>query len=132
MISSGDAVTLDGSGSWDSDDGIGAYLWEQTAGPKVSLSDAGAESPTFDAPDGVSDGTEIQFRLTVTDTGGLEDVNTVTLAFSSSLPGRFLWKAQLGGKVSSSPAAGADGTIYVGCDDGFLADTRKLYVTEHN
>ena len=33
-------------------------------------------------------------------------------------PGQKLWEFQTGGYVSSCPAIGADGTVYVGSDDG--------------
>ncbi len=43
------------------------YQWVQTAGPSVTLSDANAQSPTFDAPL-VAANTTLTFTLTVTDT----------------------------------------------------------------
>ena len=30
------------------------------------------------------------------------------------------WKFQCNGELHSSPAIGGDGTIYIGCDDGYL------------
>jgi len=39
---------------------------------------------------------------------------------SAADPGDILWKYQTGGQVHSSPALGADGTIYVGSDDSRL------------
>ena len=65
------SVVLDGSNSLDKDDGIQVYLWEQTAGPKVTLLDGDKAEASFTAPD-VNDG-EIKlltFMLTVTDAGG--------------------------------------------------------------
>ncbi|NIV29341.1 MAG: hypothetical protein GWN58_07480, partial [Anaerolineae bacterium] len=43
-------VTLHGSGSYDPDGDALTYLWEQTGGTPVTLSDPTAESPTFDSP----------------------------------------------------------------------------------
>jgi hypothetical protein len=48
----GATVTLAGSRSVDPDHDLPlTYLWTQTGGPSVELSDAGAPSPTFVAPD---------------------------------------------------------------------------------
>jgi hypothetical protein len=68
----GDRVTLDGSASWDSDDGIASYRWRQVSGPSVN-SPAGANKAvaSFRVPKG-SEGTVLVFELTVTDRGGLQ------------------------------------------------------------
>jgi len=68
----GAAVTLDGSGSIDPDDGIASYHWEQIEGTPVSLSDPGSVTPTFIAPETDANGINMVFRLTVTDFGGLQ------------------------------------------------------------
>jgi len=69
-------VTLDGSNSFDPDDGIESYHWKQLAGPSVSLSDPEAAQPTFLAPDVGPDGVSFTFELTVTDVGGLQASDT--------------------------------------------------------
>ena len=51
-----DMVTLDGSGSVDWDDGIHSYLWTQTAGAPVVLSDTLVANPTFYCPEVGIDG----------------------------------------------------------------------------
>jgi predicted RNA-binding protein with TRAM domain len=86
-VNEGDTVTLDGSNSSDSDDGIASYLWNQTAGTPVTLSSATAVQPTFTAPDVGPSGESLTFQLTVTDSGGLQatDVCTVTIS-SVNLP----------------------------------------------
>jgi hypothetical protein len=71
-----DVVTLDGSSSADLDDGIASYMWEQTAGPSVTLSDNSAVQPTFIAPDVGSEGDSLTFLLTVTDNGALKATDT--------------------------------------------------------
>jgi hypothetical protein len=69
-------VTLDGSNSFDPDDGIESYRWKQIAGPSVSLSDPEAAQPTFLAPNVEPDGVSFTFELTVADVGGLQSSDT--------------------------------------------------------
>jgi hypothetical protein len=69
-------VILDGSNSFDPDDGIESYRWKQIVGPSVSLSDPEAVQPTFLAPDVGPDGVSFTFELTVTDFGGLQSSDT--------------------------------------------------------
>ena len=69
-------VTLDGSNSFDPDDGIEFYHWKQVAGPSVSLSNPQAVQPTFLAPDVGRDGVSCTFELTVTDYGSLQSTDT--------------------------------------------------------
>jgi hypothetical protein len=63
----GFVVTLDGSGSLDPRGGNLFYLWEQTNGSAVTLSDDRAVMPTFTAPDVGSGGDTLTFKLTVTE-----------------------------------------------------------------
>jgi hypothetical protein len=73
-------VTLDGSNSFDSDDGIKSYLWKQTSGPSVSLSNPRAIQPTFTSPSVAGNkSTSLKFELTVTDFGGLKDTDTTVI-----------------------------------------------------
>ena len=69
-------VTLDGSNSFDPDDGIEFYQWKQIAGESVSLSDPQAVQPTFSAPTVGTDGVSFTFELTVTDYGSLQSTDT--------------------------------------------------------
>jgi predicted GH43/DUF377 family glycosyl hydrolase len=62
-------VTLDGSGSSDSDGTIASYAWTQSAGPSVTLSSSSAQKPTFTAPQ-VTQDTTLTFSLVVTDDDG--------------------------------------------------------------
>lgn len=79
-------VTLDGSGSFDPDYDIRSYLWQQTAGPDVALSNASAISPTFTAPDvGLNEGpVTLTFQLTVEDLLDETDTDTVTITVQDS------------------------------------------------
>ncbi len=68
---SGGTVLLDGSGSYDNDDGTSVYHWTQSQGVPVTLSDPTAMKPLFTAPEAGSDGALLTFRLTVSDSKGL-------------------------------------------------------------
>jgi hypothetical protein len=74
-----DMVTLDGSGSTDPDGGISSYLWTQTAGTPVTLSDTLATTPTFTAPSVETDGAVLGFELTTTDQGGLKSTDNCSV-----------------------------------------------------
>jgi len=68
----GTSVTLDGSASTDSDDGIASYLWTQVDGDPVYLSDPASAVTTFSAPKTDVPGKNLKFKLTVKDHGGLQ------------------------------------------------------------
>lgn len=68
-VNSGALVTLDGSGSNDSDGSISSYAWTQTAGTAVALSSANSPQPSFTAPS-VTAATTLTFSLAVTDDDG--------------------------------------------------------------
>ena len=65
-------VTLDGSASKDSDDGIASYLWTQVDGDPVSLSNPTSAVTSFKSPKTDSLGKNLKFKLTVKDFGGLQ------------------------------------------------------------
>jgi uncharacterized delta-60 repeat protein len=72
IVPLGAMVTLDGSGSSDPDAELPLnYQWVQTSGSTVTLSDETAVSPTFTAPDKVTD---LIFTLTIIDDAGLESM----------------------------------------------------------
>jgi hypothetical protein len=76
-------VMLDGSGSFDPDDGIATYSWKQIAGPQVTLSDPTSEQPTFTAPEAGLKGEALAFQLIVTDQGGLRAKDTCIVNVTS-------------------------------------------------
>jgi K319-like protein/Big-like domain-containing protein/NHL repeat-containing protein/6-bladed beta-propeller protein len=62
-------VTLSASKSYDPDGRIVSYLWTQTSGPSVVLSNPNSATTTFTAPSVTKD-TSLTFSLTVKDDGG--------------------------------------------------------------
>lgn len=84
-VVSGALVTLDGSGSSDSDGTINSYSWEQLSGTGVALSDTNAQKPTFTAPN-VAKGSVLTlvFRLRVYDDEMLSGMDTVSITVGSA------------------------------------------------
>ena len=80
-VAIGATVTLDGSGSTDSDGTIQSYEWVHTTtdgvAPTTAITVANGETSTFTAPDTAMD-LDLVFTLTVTDDGGATNINTDT------------------------------------------------------
>ena len=88
-VKEGKIVTLDGTGSTDSDGTIASYTWTQTdsTGVKVALSNSSAAKPTFTAPD-VDASTVLTFTLVVTDNkGAASSADTVRITITKSSGG---------------------------------------------
>jgi len=87
-VSPGDKVTLDGSGSSDSDGTITAYAWSQTdtTGKSVALSNPVAIKPTFTAPE-ITETITLIFKLTVTDDRGDPAASTVRVTINKTSGG---------------------------------------------
>jgi hypothetical protein len=81
----GAAVTLDGSASSDVDGNIVSYLWTQTAGALVTLTDTTSATATFTSPLLVTTDT-LTFTLTVTDNGGATHVDTINIVVTNNAP----------------------------------------------
>jgi PKD repeat protein len=83
-VNEGETVVLDGSGSYDFEDGIGSYQWEQLDGSAVALSDPAAVQPTFKVK-GIEreENSSLLFRLTVTDRSGLKSSDYCIVNVSS-------------------------------------------------
>jgi uncharacterized protein YkwD len=78
MVEEGHTVTLDASQSSDPNDAVITYKWTQTIGLQVQLSDENAVNPTFVAAP-ITEDTTVAFQLTVYDSGGLSDSDTVEI-----------------------------------------------------
>jgi hypothetical protein len=77
-------VTLDGSNSFDPDDGIASYRWKQVAGRAVTFSDPTSDRPTFEAPSfDDSDDQPLIFELLVKDDSGLQSSDSTTVSVSN-------------------------------------------------
>jgi len=81
-------IKLTGSGSTDPEDNIVSYSWEKVSHPGILLSGAQTMESTFTAPADVTEDTELIFRLTVTDVGGLRDTaeTVVTVLWENEPP----------------------------------------------
>jgi hypothetical protein len=78
IVTEGDNVVLDGSGSTDSDGTITSYLWTQESGILVSFDDNTIFNPSFTAP-GVPSPQDLVFSLEVTDNDGATNSDTVII-----------------------------------------------------
>jgi hypothetical protein len=84
-VNEGDTVMLDGSNSSDPDDGIASYLWTQLpGGTTVTLSDPTAAQPTFVTPPVDATTMVLTFQLTVTDNGGLQNTDEISVAINDN------------------------------------------------
>ncbi len=77
-VISGETVTLDGSGSSDSDGSFLSYQWTKTSGPDITFSNTTASSLSFVAPS-VDQTEQISFQLTVRDSDGLSNSTSVSI-----------------------------------------------------
>lgn len=82
-VNSGSLVTLDGSGSYDTDGDVLSYIWSQTGGEEVVLSSNEVVSPTFTAPAVISQNVILSFRLTVKDPAGLQSTDNCLVTVSN-------------------------------------------------
>ena len=84
FVDEGTSVALDGSGSSDADGTIAGYLWVQTGGTGISLSNAAHAQASFTAPVVGLNGENFTFRLTVTDDDGSSSVANMTVSVLKS------------------------------------------------
>ena len=77
-VSAFDSVQLDGTNSTPEAD-ITSYLWQQIAGPSVTLSDDSSPTPSFTAPQPAEANETLIFQLTVTDAAENSATDTVAI-----------------------------------------------------
>lgn len=74
-------MQLDGGGSTDSDGSIASYSWTQTGGDVVTLTGAGTQTASFQAPE-LTTAAIFSFELTVTDNEGGTDSDSVSITIT--------------------------------------------------
>jgi len=111
-------VTLDGSASHDPDGDIIEQLWE--------FGDGTSSNETGDVAYHIYESAgSYTAKLTVTDNNGATAIATKTISCDEG----FLWESEIDDEISyySSPAVGADGTIYFGTGAYLWTDWGSLY-----
>ncbi|WP_172299271.1 PKD domain-containing protein [Pseudoruegeria sp. HB172150] len=116
-VDSGEAVTLDGTGSSDPESDPLTYAWTQTSGTTVTLDDSTAASPGFTAPTLPINGSDedLVFQLIVND--GFTDSAADTVTISVEAPTNAAPTADAGPDqtVASAATVSLDGS---GSSDG--------------
>ena len=98
-VDAGSVVTLDASGSLNTDGEITEYFWEQTAGNNaIVLDDEEAMTTTFTAP---NESDVLVFDLTVYDSEGNESTDSVNITVVASVGN--LTIAEIQGQADTSP-----------------------------
>ncbi len=114
-------VTLNGSSSLDIDDGIASYLWTQTGGQTVTLSNPALSQPTFTAPNVGPDGASLAFNLTVTDAGGLQNTDSciVNISWQNEPPTAVVTPDYM--ETTGGTLVTLDGSASTDSDDGIAS-----------
>jgi hypothetical protein len=98
-VASGATVQLDGSGSTDPEGQALTFMWTQTSGPAVTLSDPTSATPTFTAPTGPA---TLTFDLEVCDPEPLCDTDSVTITVQAAPMADASGEVIVNGPVSST------------------------------
>ena len=131
------AVTLDGSSISDADSDIASYQWVQIEGPVVSLDDLSAIKPGFTLASSRDHRSGVYtFELTVTDSIGLRDTDTVSVTVntdSEHVPIVSAVEDPAGLEIDTSTEVivGQDNLIYANVDaGGDIGETLYVYWTQ--
>ncbi len=121
VVGEGNVVTLDGSSSLDIDDGIAAYLWAQTGGPLITLSNPALSQPTFTAPNVGPDGASLTFNLTVIDADGLQNSDSciVNISWQNTPPAAIVTPDYM--ETTEGTMVTLDGLKSTDSDDGIAS-----------
>jgi LmbE family N-acetylglucosaminyl deacetylase len=125
-INEGIFTTLDGSGSSDPDGDPLTYQWEQEpGGSSVILSDSTVMKPTFTAPEVGLSGETLTFKLTITDAGGLESIDTTIVEVLNDDCPNDPNKTEPGVCGCGAPDLDTDGDGTLDCNDSCPNDPNK-------
>ncbi len=115
-VGTDERVTLDGSASTGHTALI--YLWEQTAGPEVTLSDPESAVTTFQTPADLTTSATLTFELTVTTTNGIQSTDAVIITLiknelppSASAGNDQTVNESMVATLDASASSDADGTL---------------------
>ena len=116
----GTLASLRGSATADPGKTVKSYLWQETTSHGITIDRADTASASFTVPDDLVVGDVLSFQLTAIDSDGARASATTSITIAK--PGSQKWYFGVGDGygVKSSPAIGADGTVYFGADDGNL------------
>ncbi len=110
-VANGSLVTLDGLESYDPNDDPIAYLWEQTAGPPVTLNDLAIPNPEFTIPSN----SVLSFELTITSNGeSTKDSVTIISEEVPPIPTDGLIHAWLFEETSGNQVINSIDSVYSG------------------
>ncbi|MCK5194127.1 MAG: hypothetical protein KAQ71_09975, partial [Desulfobulbaceae bacterium] len=120
-VDEGVVVTLDGSSSFDIDDGIASYLWTQISGPAATLLNPTSSQPTFTTPDVGPEGASLNFNLVVTDFGGLQDTDSciVNVSWQNQSPTAVVAEQYI--EANQGTIVTLDGSMSTDPDDGIAS-----------
>ena len=120
-VNEGVDVALDGSSSVDIDGNIASYLWVQTSGPAVTLSNAASDRSTFTASNVESNGVSLTFNLLVTDTGGMKDTDSciINITWQNEPPTAVVSPDYT--EVPEGTLVNLDGSASTDSDDGIVS-----------
>lgn len=110
VVDEGDSVTLDGTGSSDSDGSIASYAWSQDEGlPTIGIGSLTSPSISFDAPQlGYQQLGGFRVLLTVTDNVGAQDTADCGVYINDITPPSIQVPADITAEAASSAGTSVD------------------------